>query len=89
MALISTLHVGQKRGDGSTWGLLGLATSLLGAWLFGAWHIGQQRGRKAQADGVTLSRLLEKPLQYTEHAKCRMDCRCQSNRSPQLDMLNP
>jgi hypothetical protein len=46
------------------------------AWIFGALQISSQKKSKASKDKMLLARLLRKPLKYTEHALCRMDCRC-------------
>ncbi|CAL8462505.1 g2038 [Coccomyxa elongata] len=64
-----------KNSGKNSWGLLGLAVSITAAWLFGAWQIGEHRTKKKQYDKLTLAGLLSKPLKYTEHALCRMDCR--------------
>ena len=65
----------RRRGDGSTWGLVGILASTAAAWLIGAWHIGQNKAKKAGNDTSYLTRMLAVPLKYTEHAQCRMDCR--------------
>ena len=65
----------RRRQDGSTWGLVGIVASAAAAWLFGAWHIGQGKAKKARGDASYLTQMLAVPLKYTEHAQCRMDCR--------------
>ncbi|EIE23976.1 hypothetical protein COCSUDRAFT_53173 [Coccomyxa subellipsoidea C-169] len=66
---------GPRKSGSSPWGLFGLAASIAAAWLVGAWHIRDQRTRKYQVDKNTLARIMSKPMKYTEHAQCRMDCR--------------
>ena len=65
----------RRRQDGSTWGLVGVVASAAAAWLFGAWHLGQSKAKKARNDTSYLTQMLAVPLKYTEHAQCRMDCR--------------
>ena len=67
----------RKRGDGSTLALIGIVASAAAAWLFGAWQIGQNKSKKARSDASYLTQMLALPLKYTEHAQCRMDCRCE------------
>ena len=70
-------HAGPRRkGSSSTWGLVGIVASTAAAWLFGAWQIGQNKAKKARSDASYLEQMLAVPLKYTEHAQCRMDCRC-------------
>lgn len=74
--MLSNTDAGARNAkERSPWGLLGLVAGVAGAWLLGAWHIGQQRVQKGRGDRVALARLLANPLKYTEHALCRMDCR--------------
>ncbi len=67
-----------EKGDrkkGSSWGLVGLLGSVVGAF---AWAVLRQRSGRQQAlgsDRALLSGMLQKPLRWTEHAVCRMDCR--------------
>ena len=68
-----------EKGDkkkGSAWGLVGLLGSFAGAF---AWALLRQRSGRQQAvgsDRALLSSMLQKPLRWSEHAVCRMDCRC-------------
>lgn len=66
----------RKKKERSVWGLVGAVASF--AALFG-WTL-LSRGKAAQrqrlADRRILNSMLAKPLHYTEHASCRMDCRC-------------
>lgn len=69
---------GSKKGKGAGgWGLgtLGLICAVAGAWLFGVSSVLQKKRSKAVTDGTILISILNKPINYTEHAKCRMDCR--------------
>ena len=62
----------RKKKERSVWGLVAAVGSF--AALFG-WTL-LSRGKAAKADRRILDSMLAKPLRYTEHASCRMDCRC-------------
>ena len=66
----------RRKQNGSSWGLVGIVASAAAAWLFGAWQIGQNKAKKSRSDSSYLTQMLALPLKYTEHAQCRMDCRC-------------
>lgn len=64
---------GSKKGG--VWGLVGLLSSFAGAF---AWALLRQRSQKRQylgSDSAVLSSMLQRPLRWSEHAVCRMDCR--------------
>ena len=42
----------------------------------------RKKCQKQAADTSMLHKMLKKPINYTEHAKCRMDCRCAANSLP-------
>ena len=65
----------RQKGNGSSWGLVGIVASAAAIWLFGAWQVGQNKAKQARNDASYLTRMLALPLRYTEHAHCRMDCR--------------
>ena len=44
--------------------------------------------RKQTADSSMLHKMLRKPINYTEHAKCRMDCRCAANLLPSMPVCS-
>lgn len=56
----------------SVWGVVGLLAGLSSLFF---WVTSQKRKQKQVRDKTVLSNLLRKPLSYTEHAACRMECR--------------
>jgi hypothetical protein len=62
---------GKKTGFGLL-GILAFAGSLLG---MVGWVAHRERSEKRQLDGNLLRRLRSKPLGFSKHAACRMDCR--------------
>lgn len=69
---------GSKKGKwsgGFGLGTLGLICAVAGGCLFGVSSVLQKRRSKAASDSSVLTSILNKPMKYTEHAKCRMDCR--------------
>jgi len=75
------LNKKKKKGGGegkprrSSWGLLGLLTSLAAGAVAVLGFQGQANKRKREEEAPLLTRMLMKPLEYTEHGACRMDCR--------------
>jgi hypothetical protein len=63
---------GQK---GSGWGLLGIAVSLTVAFAASAIGMGRRRRAESVSERASLQGMLLRPLQITEHAACRMECR--------------
>ena len=53
-------------------GLLAAGGAYVALWAWNLWS----RGQQATDDRRTLAAMLAKPLAITEHAACRMDCRC-------------
>ncbi len=66
---------GKKPRRGGPLAIGAIIVSVAATWLFSVLRIGQQRACKARADRLTLDNALTKPIKYTEHALCRMDCR--------------
>jgi hypothetical protein len=69
----------RKEGDGSDrkksrtlWGLAGLFVGLASML---AYVVGSQRKQKRERDRGILNGMMRRPLVYTEHAACRMECR--------------
>jgi hypothetical protein len=61
-----------KKSERSVWGFVCVAASVAVA-LWG-WAVVQQAGRRRRHRAV-LDGMLRRPLVFTEHAACRMDCR--------------
>ena len=60
----------------STAGGLGIFMAVAGAMVAACVGAMFRDHRKQAADTSMLHKMLRKPINYTEHAKCRMDCRC-------------
>lgn len=67
----------RKKGGGPSgpWGFLALVTAVAGAWFLGVKSTISSRKEKRRESRGALAGLLAKPMSYSEHAKCRMDCR--------------
>jgi len=65
---------GQKA-SGSGWGLFSIAVSITLAFAASAFRLGKRRHAESVSEKANLRGLLLKPLQITDHAACRMDCR--------------
>ena len=66
---------GEKPKRGGPLAIGALIASVAATLLLSAWNISWQRTGKARADRATLEAAAAKPLKYTDHALCRMDCR--------------
>ena len=66
---------GEKPRRGGPLAIGALIASVAATLLLSAWNISWQRSGKARADRATLEAAAAKPLKYTDHALCRMDCR--------------
>ena len=66
---------GEKPRSGGPLAIGALVASMAATLLLSAWNISRQRAGKAQADRAMLDAAAAKPLKYTDHALCRMDCR--------------
>ena len=66
---------GEKPKRGGPLAIGALIASVAASLLLSAWSISRQRAGKARADRATLEAAAAKPLKYTDHALCRMDCR--------------
>lgn len=62
----------RRRKERSFWGLVSLTAGLL---VVGAWAFTTARRQKRINDEKTLAGLRHRPLVFTEHAQCRLDCR--------------
>ncbi len=60
----------------STAGGLGIFMAVAGAMVAACVGAMFRDHQKQAADTSMLHKMLRKPINYTEHAKCRMDCRC-------------
>lgn len=67
---------GGKKGQRSFWGLVAVGASLAAFWAGALLQLRRTREQRLTKDRVTLGALLRKPLEFTEHARCRMGCRC-------------
>ncbi len=56
-------------------GVLGVAAAVAAFVAAAVWALGRQRQRVVTTDRTTLATLVRKPMHFTEHALCRMDCR--------------
>ncbi len=61
-----------RRKTRSVWGLAGLFVGLASLLTY---VVGTQRKQKRTRDRHILTNMLRRPLVYTEHAACRMECR--------------
>ena len=66
---------GEKPRRGGPLAIGALIASVAATLLLSAWNISWQRTGKARADRAALEAAAAKPLKYTDHALCRMDCR--------------
>jgi hypothetical protein len=66
---------GQK-GSGSGWGLFSIAVSITLAFAVSAFRLGKKRHAESTSEKASLRGMLLRPLLITDHAACRMDCRC-------------
>ena len=66
---------GEKPKRGGPLAIGVLIASVAATLLLSAWNISWQRAGKTRADRATLKAAAAKPLKYTDHALCRMDCR--------------
>ena len=64
-----------RRGKGSSWGLFGVAASIITSAAVAILRLSKQRKVDSFADRNALRHMLLRPLQITEHGACRMDCR--------------
>ena len=59
----------------SPWAVLGAVSSFAAVWLFTIFKVQDDSKQKRLSDKLILKSLLFKPLVYTDHAICRMNCR--------------
>ena len=64
-----------RKGKGSSWGLFGVAASIITTAAVAFLRLSKQQKVDTFADKNALRRMLWRPLQITEHGACRMDCR--------------
>ena len=64
-----------RKAKGSSWGLFGVAASIITTAAVAIFRLSKQRKVDTLADRNVMRRMLLRPLQITEHGACRMDCR--------------
>ena len=62
----------------SPWALLGAVGSFAALWVFTIFKVQGDSQQKRLSDKRILNTLMFKPVHYTDHAICRMKCRCAS-----------
>ena len=60
----------------SPWGLFGAVASFAAVWAIAVFRMQADSKQKRLSDNLLLKTLLSKPMIYTDHAICRMKCRC-------------
>ena len=64
-----------KGGGGGFWAPLLTVVSFGALWGLSMLYFARQDAQKHKQDPVLLRSMRQKPVNFTEHAKCRMDCR--------------
>ena len=66
----------RPKGDGNNpWALLGAVAGLVAGWGFFALGLGRKSKSDRRGEQIALRSLLLKPMAFTDHGLCRMDCR--------------